>query len=232
LADDRRRQERRRDVRERTRLMEQLIAAEQDERRRLADFLHDTSVQSLSAIALMLDAGLHAIDARKLDDARGAVMRAAEHLRGTIRELRDLSFKLEPVVLRDQGLGPALRELTSQVGMEERMRIDVDVAAADALAKPVQAVLYQIIRESLEAAVRRGPPTRINVRVRESDDRGVETVISDDAPGERRRAVVDALEERARMLGGSLEVDSAPQAGTVVRVMLPASAVRAEPAAV
>jgi len=74
------------------RLAEQLITAEQDERRRLALFLHDGPVQSLSGIALMLDAVRHAIDEGRLDDAHQILETALERHRDTIRSLRDLSF--------------------------------------------------------------------------------------------------------------------------------------------
>ena len=57
--------------------------------------------------------------------------------------------------------------------------------------------LYQIIREALHQAIRRGPPTRVTIRVVEGDG-AVEAEIADDAPGERRRASFEAIEERAR----------------------------------
>ena len=102
--------------------LDRLIAAEQDERRRIALFLHDGPVQNLSGIALMLDAALHSIEIGKLDDARGVLASALDRQRATIRELRDLSFALEPVVLRDQGFEPALRELAEQLGTTNQIR--------------------------------------------------------------------------------------------------------------
>ena len=91
--------------------VERLIAAEQDERRRIALFLHDGPVQQLSGIALMLDAAQHSIAEGKADEARAIIAMALERHRDTIRELRDLSFALEPVILRDQGFAPALQAL-------------------------------------------------------------------------------------------------------------------------
>src|SRR5437763_8611809 len=96
--------------------LDRLIAAEQDERRRIALFLHDGPVQNLAGIALMLDAALHAVESGKADDAREVLASAVKRQRTTIRELRDLSFALEPVVLRDQGFEPALEALASQIG--------------------------------------------------------------------------------------------------------------------
>jgi signal transduction histidine kinase len=206
---------------ERSRLSDQLITAEQEERRRLANELHDGAVQSLSGIALLLDAGLNSIDERRLDEANDIIRRALERHRATIGQLRDLSFNLEPVVLRDQGFVTAVRALTEQIGIAHQVRIEVDVEAAEQLAERTQAALYQIIREALNQAVGRGPPQTVAVRVREIPDGGVETEIADDAPGERRRRSLEELAERARTLNGRLTVDQGENGGTTVRVILP-----------
>ncbi len=206
---------------ERARLSEQLLTAEQDERRRLALFLHDGPVQSMAGIALMLDGAMHAIDAGQIEQAKTIVTTMLERHRQTIGELRDLSFNLEPVVLRDQGFVPAVRALADQVGLSNGMQIDVEVETAEELPEQVQAALYQIVREALNGAIRRGPPTRASIRVVRTSDGGIETIVTDDAPGERRRASFDALAERARTLSGRLAVEQGSDGGTSVHVILP-----------
>ena len=205
---------------ERSRLSDQLITAEQDERRRLANELHDGAVQSLSGVALLLDAGLNSIAEGRDTEAREIIGRALERHRATIGQLRNLSFNLEPVVLRDQGFGAAVRALTDQVALAHSVRVDVDVDAAERLAQQTQAAMYQIIREAIDQAVRRGPKT-LTVTMRETDDGELETAIADDAPGERRRRSLEELEERARTLNGVLTVDQGEEAGTTIRVVLP-----------
>ena len=207
---------------ERARLSDQLVTAEQDERRRLALFLHDVPVQAMSGIALMLDGVVDAIERGATEDAKQILRSAMDRQRQTIRELRDLSFALEPVVLRDQGFGPAVNALADQLETSHRVRVDLDIAAGESLAERAQVVLYQIIRESLDSAIRRGPPTRISVKVAETGGGGVEAVITDDGSGERRRRTFEALEERARTLQGSVDVDTSPDGvGTAVRITLP-----------
>ncbi len=212
---------------ERARLSDQLITAEQDERRRLALFLHDGPVQSMSGIALMLDAVHDAIEEGRIEDARSVVEGALNRHRDTIRSLRDLSFNLEPVVLRDQGFATAVGALAEQVGLANEVQVDVDVDAGEELSERTQAALYQIIRDALNAAVRRGPPTRISVAVRRNADGGFETLIEDDAPGERRRATFEELAERAHALNGRLRVDQGEDGGTTVAVTLPSYTVGA-----
>ncbi len=223
---ERRREGRRREDRERARLVDQIVTAEQEERRRLADYLHDTAVQSLSAIAMLLEAGLRAVEAGSAGEGEELIAKALERQRATIRSLRDLSFNLEPVVLRDQGFVPAVKALTEQLGLEHKIAFEVNVDAAEALDEKVQAALYQIIREALQGSVRRGPPERVSVRIVDAPDGGVEAVIADDARGERRLRTFDAIEERARTLSGRLAVDAGADGGTTVRVTLPSYVVR------
>jgi signal transduction histidine kinase len=221
---ERRQGERRRGERERLRLFEQLIAAEQDERRRLALFLHDGAVQALSGIALMLDAVGHALEEERLDDARQILASALERQRETIHSLRDLSFNLEPVILRDQGFGPAVHALAERLDLDRALQVDVDVAAGETLAEQAKVALYQLIREALAQAVGRGP-SRISITVADAKGGGVTMTVSDDGHPERRRDSVEAFEERARPLSGRVQVDRS-EAGTTVTVLLPEYTVR------
>jgi signal transduction histidine kinase len=211
-----------RDERERARLAEQLLTAEQDERRRLALFLHDGPVQTLSGVALMLDAVNHAIDEGKLADARRVLAEALEKHRDAIKSLRDLSFNLEPVVLRDQGITPAVAALAEEIGLASELQIDFDVAAAEKLNERAQAALYQIIREALNSAVmRRPPPTKISVSVDRPKDGRFVTIIADDGGEERRHGFFDVLNERVRTLDGRLAFDQ--RDGTTIVLELPAT---------
>src|SRR5215218_8453407 len=110
---------------EAARLAERLITAEQDERRRLALFLHDGPVQSLAGIALMLDAVSHSIEEGNLDAAKEVLAEALQRHRAAIRALRDLSFNLEPVVLRDRGFTPAVQELADELGLRHEIKIEL-----------------------------------------------------------------------------------------------------------
>jgi two-component system, NarL family, sensor kinase len=199
---------------------EQVLAAEQDERRRIALFLHDGPVQSLSGVALMLDAVDDFVTRGQHDQAREILEKALARTRTTIGELRDLSFNLEPVVLRDHGFTMAVRALAEDRGMEHEVQIDLNVAAADALGEKTQAALYAIVREALEGAIRRGPPKSFSVEIVEGDAGTIRMTIRDDAPTERRRRSIEVLEERARTLGAALHVESA-ETGSTLRLELP-----------
>ena len=199
---------------------EQVLAAEQDERRRIALFLHDGPVQSLAGVALMLDAVGGFLARGANDQAREVLDKALARTRATIGELRDLSFNLEPVVLRDHGFTAAVNALAQDRGMELGMKVELDVGAAEVLGERAQAALYQIVRESLEGAIRRGPPQTFTVRVEPAEGDALALTIRDDAPGERRRRSIEVLEERARTLGAALSVEHDDD-GSTTRLVLP-----------
>ena len=214
-------------------LRERLIEAEQDERRRIAVVLHDGPVQSLAGIALMLDAALAAVDEGRNEEASRILGSALDRHRATIRTLRDLSFDLEPVVLRDQGFVPAVEALAEQLGLARGVRIDLDLAAAAELTEKAHVALYQILREALEHAVWRGPPTRVQVVVSlpvsaggDEEAGDVIVTVTDDGAEERRRGHFASLEERARALNGLVTVERPGGAGTTIELRLPAYAVR------
>jgi two-component system, NarL family, sensor kinase len=200
---------------------EQVLAAEQDERRRIALFLHDGPVQSLAGVALMLDAVGDFIVRGQHDQAKEILDKALGRTRSTIAELRDLSFNLEPVVLRDHGFSMAVRALGEDRGIEHEFRVELDVAAAETVGERTQAALYQIVREALEGAIRRGPPKTFSVQVvPAADGTSLEMTIRDDAPGERRRRSIEVLEERARGLGGTIDLEQRDE-GTTMAVLVP-----------
>jgi len=201
-------------------LTEQILGAEQDERRRIALFLHDGPVQSLSGVALMLDAVGDFLSRGSAEQAREILDKALSRTRTTIGELRDLSFNLEPVVLRDHGFGMAVNALAQEKGIEHQMKIELDVGAAEVLGERSQAALYQIVREALEGAIRRGPPQTFSVRIVPDEQQQLAVTIRDDAPSERRRRSIEVLEERARTLGAVISVEN-DASGSTMRLALP-----------
>ncbi len=201
--------------------LDRLISAEQDERRRLALFLHDGPVQNLAGIALMLDGALHSLSGEGgLEQARSIIEVALTQQRATIRELRDLSFVLEPVVLRDHGFGPALRALADQAADTHGIEVDLDTDAATGIGETARVALYTILRELVDQAIRRGPPGRIRIALAPMADGGLLSTVADNADPERRRRSLESIEERVRALHGEVAVNTTAD-GTEVNVTLP-----------
>ena len=166
--------------------LDRLIAAEQDERRRIALFLHDGPVQNLAGIALMLDAALHSVQTGKLEDARErARHRARAPARDDPRAARPVVRARAGRAARPGVRARARRRSPTQLGTANEIRVDLDVDDARARsAQTAQVALYTIIRELLDQAIRRGPPTRIAV----SDRARPRTAASRRSIARRRRA--------------------------------------------
>jgi signal transduction histidine kinase len=206
-------------------VLDRLVMAEQDERRRLALFLHDGPVQHLAGIALMLDGALHAIAGGSGEQAQEIIRTALRQQRATIRELRDLSFVLEPVALRDQGLTVALRAFADQTHASHKVPVSLAIDDADTLGETARIALYAIVRELVEQALRRGPPTHITVSIVRTADGGVRAAVGDDAEPERRRRSMEVIRERAAQLHGTVEL-VLEGAHSTVQVTLPAHTAR------
>jgi two-component system NarL family sensor kinase len=205
-------------------LLAERMLAEQEERRRVAELLHDGPIQQLSAIAQMLDAGLSELAVGDAERASEVFTRGLELARDAARDLRGLCDDLEPRVLHQVGFAPAVAALTRRLSARHDVAIDLDVSQASDLGENAAVALYQILREAAEQAVRRGPPTRIEISLRATDAGGIELVVADDGPPERRAAVLEALAERAATLNGRFSSEVRYPRGSTVRIEVPPAA--------
>ena len=205
-------------------LVAERLLAERAERRRIAEQLHDGPVQHVAALSQMLDAAVAALEDGDVETGQRIAARALAVARDAAEELRGIVAGLEPVTLNEVGLAAAVREVADRTA--GRRGVSVDVAIADTeLGEGARSSLFQVIREALDQAVRRGPPTSVSVTLDRTATDGVELVVSDDAAPERRQAVIDGLAERAAELNGTFE---ARRDGplTTIRLVVPPSAAR------
>ena len=202
-------------------LLAERMLSEQEERRRVAELIHDGPVQQLSAISQMLDAGLAELDGGDHDRAKQVFARSLELARDTARDLRQLCDDLEPRVLQQLGFASAATALTRRISSRHDIEIEVNVEAAETLGENAAVALYQILREAIEQAVKRGGLTRIEISLQATDAGGVELVVQDDGSPERRAAVLDALAERAATLNGRFSSEVRFPRGSRIRIDVP-----------
>ena len=197
------------------------------ERNRLALELHDVVSQKLFSLILSAESALTLLD-RDPAAARALVLRLRELAREALDELRSLILGLRPAELERDGLAGALRK---EIAMLERVHgvpIELDVEGdMDGAADRCQAVL-RIAHEALHNALRHAGPGHVRVSLRETDGTFA-VAVSDDGIGfqpdlaelRSKHLGLTSMEERARELGGRLEIRSAPGTGTTVRLELP-----------
>ena len=206
---------------QRERLAAQALAAEQRERRRLAQLLHDESVQTLSLARQEL------ADYQRTgrDDA---YKRASGALDETLAQLRGEIFELHPYVLDHAGLPAALRAIADRAA--ERLGAEITVAVDPAAAGRHDELIVVLARELLTNAVKHSGARHVVVTVAADPER-IELEVRDDGTGfdpARREAALAAghvglasSEQRVRSAGGELIVSSTPGGGTRVQAVLP-----------
>ncbi len=201
----------------------QRLLTEQDERRRLGEQLHDGPVQHLSAIGQMLDAATAAATAGDAASVATIVARARDLTREALADLRELVTGVEPAQLADRGLAAALHALADQTTRRRGVVVVLELADPPELGAAAQSGVYQVLREALDQAVRRGPPSRVVIRIESAGAAGFVFEVEDDGSRERRQEVLDALADRAASLGGTLTVTTRGETGTLMRLTIPTS---------
>jgi two-component system sensor histidine kinase UhpB len=208
---------------ERSRSSRLALHAQEEERRRLARDLHDEVNQALTAILLRLqavsqDAPPEIVD--ELAEVRRLVNQAMDELLRLARELR-------PTALDDHGLYSALegqvRRFRSQTGIAADLRTIGEPAELD---PEREIAVFRIAQEALANVARHAEASAVQIELGRIGDGGVALTVRDDGRGFAPLAAGDGLglngmAERARLVGGKLDVDSRPGAGTAVSLRVP-----------
>jgi two-component system, NarL family, sensor kinase len=214
--------------RARERFAEQIVAAQETERRRLAQDIHDGISQGLVSLSYHLDAVITHLDRGDPGPAREDIDTACALVDTTYSEARAVIGALRPPVLDDLGLAGALAALAhdSPGGVATFIASD-DVDLPD----HVEIALYRIAQETLQNVVKHAAASRFTVRL-DSFPGGVRLVVADDGvgftPTESSEHVaddsglgLDSVRERAELIGGTLRVTTQPGEGTTVTVTAP-----------
>ena len=229
-----------RDITERKRMEEELrqlsghlLKAQDEERRRIARELHDSTIQNLAAIALNL--GLIKESAATDEDRRKYLSETISLTELTLNEIRNISYLLHPPLLDEMGLSPALEYYVK--GFSRRSGISVALEITPGLGplpKDAERTLFRVVQESLTNILRHaGSPTARIAIVRNPEGIVLEVVdrghglptSSAKKPGSRPPRPgtgIPGMRERVRQIGGRLEIESGAQ-GTTVRATLPFS---------
>jgi PAS domain S-box-containing protein len=212
---------------ERRRLLDRLVRAQEEERERIANDIHDDSVQVLTALVIRLDTLR-----RRLADPElaGMVDEIEQTARTSITRLRHLMFELRPAALDRDGLVPALRLYLDSVAAERGLGYDLLDGLAREPGPACRATLYRIAQEALSNVVKHAAATTVRVAVEQEQD-GTLVRIADDgrgflaglesAPGHLGLA---SMRERAELSGGWWRLESRPGEGTTVEFFVPEDA--------
>ena len=215
-----------RDISERRRLEKEILSISEEERRRIGQDLHDGLGQMLTGIGLLsqdVARDLQDEDHPRADD----LTEITEHIKEADQYARDLSHGLIPVDVEANGLSEALRRLAQNA--ERMYNADCtfqEVETAHVHDNTTAAHLYRIAQEAVNNAVRHGDADHIRLLLAAGPDQ-IRLQVRDDGSGFEKADLDDAgmgvriMNYRARIIGGTLDLNSDLGAGTVVTCTLP-----------
>jgi PAS domain S-box-containing protein len=214
------------------RIFGRLQQAQDDERRRIARELHDSTAQMLTALILNLTS-LRESKARWSGKTRRALSESLALASQCSREVRTISYLLHPPLLEEIGLISALRHFVAGLTQRGDIRVSLEVAAEfDRLPPEFELCLFRVVQEGLMNILRHSGSTTARVRilqnagvvVLEVSDEGHGLPLKLVGYGERILAApgvgMAGMQERVEQLGGWVEIESGIQ-GTTVRAFLP-----------
>jgi signal transduction histidine kinase len=196
-----------------------ILEAADRARREIERNLHDGAQQRFVSIALQLQLWL-ATHCDLPDDARTGVAEVLAELRAGLAELRDLAQGLHPAVLTDRGLKEAVLALANRAAVPVELDIELN-GARPPLA--IESVAYFTVSEALTNVAKYAEASYAWVRLRHRRE-GLHVEIGDNGIGgldERRGSGVQGLRDRIGAVGGTLQISSPPNRGTVMRASLP-----------
>jgi signal transduction histidine kinase len=214
---------------QRTSLIKRILTAQEEERARIARDLHDHTGQSLSSLLIRLKGIETAVS---LDEARRLTDELRTVVAETLNDVRALAFQTHPSILDDLGLAATLRKDARSLSEKFRVNVDCHVAAIENERLPfeVEVALYRIVREALSNVVRHAKAKNVSILVQrraqtvlaivEDDGVGFDTDVVLASDAEKRFGLL-GMDERARLVGGRVTIESSPEAGTTAYVEIP-----------
>ncbi len=210
----------------RTRLLDSVINAQEEERKRIARELHDETGQALTGIIMSLEAAQEALS-REPEAARERLQKAGNLASQSIDGIRHLVVGLRPAALDDLGLVPALRAYVESRLGEKGIELEMEaIGLRERLSPSVETCLFRVVQEAVTNIIRHSEATHAQIRLRRANG-AVSLVVADNGKGfdpgglagspDRAAALgLAGMEERMSLIGGYLAIDSAPGRGTRV----------------
>jgi two-component system sensor histidine kinase UhpB len=208
-------------------LSRQVLAAQEEERQRIARELHDETAQSLTSLLI----GLRVIEkVTTPQELRSRISDLRAQTGRTLEEVRKMAVDLRPSALDDLGLVAALQGYTDEFARRSRASVEFQVSAMEErLPDEVQVVVYRIIQEALTNVLKHADAGHVDVSLRREDGAVFASVV-DDGRGFDVEAVLRSrerglglfgMQERIGLVGGTLDIASQPGSCTRVAIRIP-----------
>ena len=208
--------------------VEMLVNAQETERQRLSRQMHDGPAQALSNFILQTEIAMRLfdVDATQAKDELNSLKSSAM---GTFQKVRNFIFELRPMMLDDLGLVPTVKRYSDAFKEQTSLDVNLTVTGSEKrLETYLEVMLFRAIQELLGNAARHSQATQVKVLLDVGDDR-VRVSVEDNGKGFDPDSVqqgnslgLKLIRERAEMLGGTFEADSAVGRGARISFAVPA----------
>jgi signal transduction histidine kinase len=210
---------------------DKIVDKEEEARHKLARDLHDGPTQDVAAIAMRLNFARLLIE-RDPVRAKAELARLEDLAHRTVKEIRSMLFTLRPVILETEGLVAALNQYADNLRENGAMLVEVHAEHyRDCLDHDTQGVVFAILEEAINNAKKHAEASKILVRLAVRDDLFIAQVIDDGRGfdveavehnyGGRGSLGMINLKERADLVGGTLNIESASGEGTRITLLVP-----------
>ncbi|MCL4401740.1 MAG: sensor histidine kinase [Acidobacteria bacterium] len=205
-------------------LSQRLVAAQEEERRRVARELHDEVGQAISAVLVELGRLENRLPSDQ-SESRAVLSMVRELAERAVAQVRDMALLLRPSMLDDLGLVPALKWQAREISRRTGTKVKVATEnVSDDLPDDARTCIYRVVQEALNNAARHARASSVRVDVRQEQGR-IRVSIQDDGSGfdasQERGMGILGMEERVKSLGGVFRIDSEKGSGTIVSLLLP-----------
>jgi len=213
-------------------LSSRLIDAQEQERKRIAQELHDELGQALTAMSINLSAINKQLGAALDPEIAERLAETDSLITRTLEQMREMALDLRPSMLDDLGLLPALRWYVKRYENRTGILVDLEAVGLEKrLPEHIETAMYRVVQEALTNVARHARANRVDIRLQRRDSI-VQAFIEDDGSGFDPAEVADreaqgrgvglvGMRERIAALGGSLEIESHPGKGTRLTIELP-----------
>ncbi len=216
-----------REQRLRGELLRNLISAQEEERKRIARELHDSTSQSLTSLLV----GLRALEQSTPENLHQQTESLRQIVGRTLEEVHALAWQLRPSALDDLGLPAALERYVADFRERYGLPVDLVIHGLDEsrLSSEVETSIYRIVQEALTNTARHADADRVSVLVEHRDGKTL-AIVEDNGvgfdptlaeKGSRQHLGLYGIRERAELLGGKLHIESNPGRGTSLFVEFP-----------
>lgn len=210
----------------------QILDIQEKERQRIARDLHDTSLQNLAHLVHKIELSSMYIDEDPIK-AKLELAAVNKSLKSIIQEIRNTIFDLRPMTFDDLGLKESFDRLIDKLKESSKLEINYKLEEIGCSNSLILMTIFRIVEECINNAIKHSGGSKVYFELKKGADNNCIIIVSDNGKSfkcdevlsvEDRHFGLCILKERVELLSGNIEIDSKPETGTTIKIVIPLSA--------